>query len=775
MMELLNRTEEIVRQDMRKELCEVNAEELQEAIAKAVLESISLEWKKTRGEKTRKAYYFSAEYLIGRMVFHNLYALGWLKEAREQFLARGVDLSKMEEIEDAAIGNGGLGRLAACFLDSAATMGLPLNGYGIKYKNGLFRQKISDGFQVEEADDWNSDRDPWFVRSEQDSVTVHYRGQEVIAVPYDMPVIGYKSGEVNTLRLWQAEAGKEFDFARFNAGDYAGAVEEKNNAEMITRVLYPNDSAPEGKRLRLKQEYFFSSASLQDLLRRFEKEYGSDFGEFAKYHAIQLNDTHPVVAIPELIRLLMQKGMEFEDAFAVARETFSYTNHTIMAEALETWDIGLFRDLLPEVYDIIVLLNDRLLMELDGRNQAELEILHDGSIQMARLAVYASSCVNGVAEIHTELLKQNVLHDWYAWFPERFQNKTNGVTQRRWLGLCDPELARLISGKIGWDWLKDFSQIQNIEPYIADDAFVRDFLQVKKIRKEKLADYIYKRDKTAVRADSVFDIQIKRLHEYKRQLLNAFSIVDIYFRIKDGELVDFPRMTFVFGSKAAPGYYVAKGIIKYINEISRVIAADDQVNEILQVVFASNYDVSYAQKLVPAANISEQISTAGTEASGTGNMKFMMNGAVTLGTYDGANVEIVRQAGEENNYIFGARVEDLQRIGGSYRPMEIYEKDARIRRVVDTLIDGTFSDGGTGMFGVIYDQLLHGGNGQEADHYKVLLDFGDYMCQKLRAIYDTKDEMMFGRKCLYNIARSGMFSSDRTVAEYARDIWHIEK
>ncbi|WP_066645430.1 glycogen/starch/alpha-glucan phosphorylase [Christensenella timonensis] len=772
-MRALDRIEHIIEDDMQKRLCDTTAAELNAAIAKAVIEEVSPVWNEERDAQKRKAYYFSAEYLIGRMVFNNLYALGWLKELKAELLARGVDIKKMEDLEDAATGNGGLGRLAACFLDSAATMGLPLIGYGIKYKNGLFRQKFENGFQIEIADDWKSDTDPWFLRKEDECVVVKFHNQEVKAVPYDMPVIGYEGGQVNTLRLWQSEALNEFDFRKFNDGDYTGAVAEKNNAEMITRVLYPNDSTREGKELRLKQEYFFTSASLQDLLRRYRRDYECDIRDFAKYHTIQLNDTHPVIAIPEFIRLLGDMGVEFEDAFLMARDVFAYTNHTIMTEALETWDIELFRGLLPDLYEIVVLLNDRLLSEIGNRNRDELEILCGGAVHMARLAVYASKKVNGVAAIHTELLKDKVLRSWYEWFPERFLNKTNGVTQRRWLALCDPELSELISEKIGWGWVKDLEQIRGIEPYIGDDSFVQRFNQAKQVRKDKLAQYIYKRDRIAVRSDSVFDIQIKRLHEYKRQLLNAFSILDIYFRLKSGELTDFPRTTFIFGSKAAPGYYIAKGVIKFINEIGRMIENDPAVNDILQVVFVSNYDVSYAEKLVTAADISEQISTAGMEASGTGNMKFMLNGAVTLGTYDGANIEIAAQAGEENNYIFGARVEDLARIEGTYNPMEIYENNARLRRVIDTLVDGTFSDGDTGMFRAIYDMLLHGSYCQQADKYRLLLDFEDYVNQKLRAIYDTKDAMAFGRKCLYNVARSAFFSSDRTVGEYAREIWGI--
>ena len=767
--------EEIVRLEFQKEMWEATKKELDFAVSKAVIEYVSPEWRKSFDAQVRRAYYFSAEYLIGRMVFHNLHALGIINEVNDMLRQRGMDLSQIQDVEAAVavIGNGGLGRLAACFLDSATVLELPMRGYGIKYKYGLFYQKIENGFQVEVVDDWDSDTNPWFLRRENESVLVSFSNQTVRAIPYDMPIIGYKAKRVNTLRLWQSEAINEFDFQKFNNGDYMGAVEEKNKAEMITYVLYPNDSTLAGKRLRLKQQYFFSSASIQDMLKKYRYNHPlGDMERFVEDTAIQLNDTHPVVAIPEFIRLLMKEGTSFEDAFKVAQEIFNYTNHTIMSEALEKWDINLFRDLLPEVYHVIELINQRLIDEVgNSPDREQLEILHHGEIHMARLAVYCSSYVNGVAYIHTELLKNREMREWYNRYPERFLNKTNGVAQRRWVALSNRELAGLISQKIGDGWIKDFSQIGQIEKYIQDDAFVMKFNEIKQARKRKLAQYIRKRDGYKVNPKTIFDIQVKRLHEYKRQLLNAFSVMDIYFRIKDGELELEHPVSFIFGSKAAPGYYIAKSIIKYINEIAELLERDEQVKDKLAVYFVSNYDVPYAEKIFPAADISEQISTAGTEASGTGNMKFMMNGAVTLGTYDGANVEIFQEAGEENNYVFGARLDEIEKLRGNYDARHYYESNPRITRVVNTLIDGTVNDDGTGMFQNIYNSLVTGG--QSADRYMVLLDFEDYTETKIRALKDYEDRMDFGRKCLYNIARSARFSSDRCIMEYANEIWKL--
>ncbi len=775
--EVFKSIEEIAHLEYQKDLWNLTKKELNFAVCRAVIDYVSRDWRHCVDAQVRRAYYFSAEYLIGRMVFHNLHALGIINEVNAMFNQRGMDLAELQDVEAAVavIGNGGLGRLAACFLDSATVLEKPLMGYGIKYRYGLFYQKIENGFQVEVVDDWDSDTNPWFMRRESESLTVEFSNQTVRAVPYDMPVVGYKAKQINTLRLWQAEAINEFDFQKFNSGDYAGAVEEKNKAEMITHVLYPNDNTLVGKRLRLKQQYFFSSASIQDMLRKYRMQHPMGGMErFVENTAIQLNDTHPVVAIPELIRLLMEDGIAFEEAFGIAQKIFNYTNHTIMSEALERWEIGLFRDLLPDVYAIIEKINERLLTEigLNSPDRDAMEILHNGEIHMARMAVYSSSYVNGVAYIHTELLKKREMKEWYAHYPERFLNKTNGVAQRRWLALCNRELAGLITQKIGDGWIKDFSQIKRIEKFIEDDAFVMKFNEIKLARKKKLAQYIRKRDGFEVPPRTIFDIQVKRLHEYKRQLLNAFSIMDLYFRMKDGEITLSHPVSFIFGSKAAPGYYIAKSIIKYINEIGELLANDDEIKDKLAVYFVSNYDVPYAEKIFPAADISEQISTAGTEASGTGNMKFMMNGAVTLGTFDGANVEIFREAGEENNYVFGARLEEIEAIHDTYDARAYYEANPRIARVVDTLIDGTVSDDNTGMFQNIYNSLVTGGQGN-ADRYKVLLDFESYTETKLQALHDYEDRMAFGRKCLYNIARSGMFSSDRCIAEYASEIWKL--
>lgn len=655
--EVIEQIEEIVQIEFQKNIEAADTKELHYAISRAVIDVISPLWKESYNADVRKAYYFSAEYLIGRMIFHNLHALGIINEVTAMLEERGADIVALQNVGAAVIGNGGLGRLAACFLDSATVMEVPLQGYGIKYRYGLFYQKIENGFQVETVDDWHSETYPWLIRREQDSVIVNFSGQAVRAVPYDMPMIGYKSSMVNTLRLWQAEAVHEFDFQKFNAGDYFGSVQEKNEAEMITYVLYPNDSTQAGKELRLKQQYFFASASLKDMLRGYQHMYTvKELEQFVEKTSIQLNDTHPVVAIPEFIRLLMDDDMEFEDAFEIAGEIFNYTNHTIMSEALERWDIWIFKKLLPDVYKVIEKINKRLLDEIgDSPDRHRLEIIHNGEVHMARLAVYCCAHVNGVAYIHSEILKNREMKEWYNLYPEKFQNKTNGVAPRRWLVLSNRELSALIKSKIGDGWVTDFDQIRKLEEYIGDDDFVRAFNDVKYKRKLKLAEYIKMRDGFIINPDAIFDIQAKRMHEYKRQLLNAFAILDLYFRIKDGQLENLPPVNFIFAAKAAPGYYIAKAIIKFINEVAELIANDDQAKKRLGVFFVSNYDVPYAEKLIGAADISEQISTAGTEASGTGNMKFMMNGAVTLGTYDGANVEIFQQAGEEHNYVFGAR------------------------------------------------------------------------------------------------------------------------
>lgn len=763
--------------DYGKNIQEASTVELYDAVSKAVMKAVAADWRKPLKEK--RACYFSAEFLVGRLIYNNLLNLGLLDQLAELFNENGIELSIFEDIEDAALGNGGLGRLAACFLDSAATQNLPLDGYGIRYRYGLFKQYFENGFQRETADDWQRFGDPWSIRKESEKVRIDFKNQQVYAVPYDTPIIGYGGKRINTLRLWQSEPIHGFDFQLFNEQKYDRAVLERDEAEAISSVLYPNDDTDKGKRLRLKQQYFFSSASLQDLLRKYQAKHGEDFSAFPEEYAIQLNDTHPVISIAELVRLLSERGVPFARALKIVRQTFAYTNHTIMAEALEKWDVRLFKSVIPQVYRYVVLIDKALQKELDhrgirGEDQKPYRILDGGMIHMARMAIFATHSTNGVAKIHTEILKNTALNEWYRLYPERFNNKTNGITQRRWLALCNQELSGFITDKIGGSWVTDLSKLKGLEAFWDDPETLQQFAEIKQLKKQQLADYIEKHEGIRLDPRFLFDIQAKRLHEYKRQLLNAFSILDIYFGLKDGRISNFYPTVFLFGAKAAPGYYRAKGVIKYIHEIAKLVNHDEETKDRLQVLFVANYNVSYAEKLVPAADVSEQISTAGTEASGTGNMKFMLNGAVTLGTYDGANVEIVEQAGKENNYIFGARVEELQQVETVYDPRMVYETYPRIRKVVDTLIDGTFSDGGTGMFQELYDSLLKGASWHKPDHYYLLLDFLPYCDAKLQVNADYRDNrMQFIRKCFVNTANAGKFSSDRTIVEYAKEIWQI--
>ena len=720
---------------------------------------------------------------MGRMMYNNLYCLGILEEVKKLLKKRGVDINVFEDIDDAALGNGGLGRLAACYLDSAATQEVPLDGYGIRYKYGLFKQLIKDGYQVEVSDNWQRFEDPWCLRREDEAVLVSFKDQTVRAVPYDMAVIGCKTSNINTLRLWQAEAVNDFDFTAFNNTEYDKAVKEKNDAENITKVLYPNDNKYEGKVLRLKQQYFFCSASLQDIMRRYKAKHGNDFSYFAKENAIQLNDTHPVSCVPELVRLLMLENMNFDEAFEIARKTCAYTNHTVLGEALEKWPADLMTQVVPEIYHIICLIANKCQEELTAKGisedmKAKMRIVDGNIVHMARLATYASTYVNGVAQLHTEILKDDVLKEWYQVYPERFQNKTNGITQRRWLGLCNPELAAMITDKVGSDdWLTDLSLISKLNESVNDTRTINKFNTIKKKKKVQLAEYIKKMDGYDVNPDTIFDIQVKRLHEYKRQLLNAFSIMTIYYRLKENKLKNWTPTTFIFGAKAAPGYARAKAIIKYINEIANLVNNDPDTKDLLQVYFISNYNVSYAEKIVVAADLSEQTSTAGLEASGTGNMKFMLNGALTLGTYDGANIEIAECAGEENEYIFGARVEDLEKLKAEgYDPKKLYDANPEIKRVVDTLIDGTFDDDGAqgeGSFKELHDSLLKDSSWQKADNYFLIYDLPLYVDAKIKANTDYADRKAFGRKCLINIANAGKFSSDRAIVEYAKEIWHV--
>ena len=762
---------------------ELNPSELHLALGKAVMGEIAPNWAKSKAkhDSERRAYYFSAEFLMGRMMYNNLYCLGILEDVAKMLKKKGIDINVFEEIDDAALGNGGLGRLAACYLDSAATQEVPLDGYGIRYKYGLFKQLIKDGYQVEVADNWQRFEDPWCIRREDEAVLVSFKDQTVRAVPYDMAVIGCKTDNINTLRLWQAEAVNEFDFTAFNDSKYDEAVKEKNDAENISKVLYPNDNQYEGKVLRLKQQYFFCSASLQDIIRRYKAKHGNDFSFFAQENAVQLNDTHPVSCVPELVRLLQIEGMNFDEAFEIARKTCSYTNHTVLGEALEKWPADLMNEVIPVIYDIIALIANKCQEELSAMGvpedkKAKMRIIDGNVVHMARLATYAGTYVNGVAQLHTEILKRDLLKEWYEVYPDRFLNKTNGITQRRWLGLCNPELSELITKKVGSDdWLIDLSKLSVLND-CCDARTINKFNDIKHKKKEQLAAYIKKMDGYDINPDTIFDVQVKRLHEYKRQLLNAFSIMAIYFRIKEGKLPDWTPTTFIFGAKAAPGYARAKAIIKYITEIANLVNNDPDTKDKLQVYFISNYNVSYAEKIVVAADISEQTSTAGLEASGTGNMKFMLNGAVTLGTWDGANIEIAECAGVENEYIFGARVEDIERLKAEgYNPRALYDSNPETKRVIDTLIDGTFDDDGAqgeGSFKELHDALLIGTSWQVADHYFLLYDLPLYVDAKIKANSDYADRKEFGKKCLLNVANAGKFSSDRSILEYAKEIWH---
>ena len=765
---ILANTEALLKLRHDETLTSTTPQRFHDCLGQAVMMAISKNWteSKKRREGHRKAYYLSAEYLMGRLVYSNLFNMGILHSIRRAFAEKGVDLAELEDIEDAALGNGGLGRLAACFLDSAVTKGIPLSGYGLRYRFGLFKQSFDEaGNQKEMADDWTRYGDPWSYRREKHAVKVTFADQTVIAMPYDMPILGYHTDNIGTLRLWQCEPEQELDFDAFNARDLEKALQEKNSAEDITRVLYPNDETREGKLLRIRQQYVLSSASLQDILRVYRSTHGKDLVHLHEAAAIQLNDTHPALSIPELIRLLMAEGLDFDSAVTVAGKTFAYTNHTVMAEALETWDLDLMGEILPEIVEILRRLDDRCRKEYPG-----LSLIRDNRIHMADLSIYLSTAVNGVAKIHTEILKHHVFRDWYAVFPEKFQNKTNGITPRRWLGLSNPELTRLLEEYVSPGFLTQLDWLQVLKPVI-DDELISKFNQVKFTKKQQLVKVLRDKEGVVVDPHFVFDVHIKRLHEYKRQLLNGFSILDIYFALKEGRLPDFTPTLFLFGAKAAPGYRRAKAIIRYLNRVAKLVNGDPAMAGKMQVVFVQNYNCSYAEHIIPAADISEQISAAGTEASGTGNMKLMLSGAVTLGTLDGANVEIVEQAGAENNYIFGATVEELAALRDHYNPRALYEADPALRRVVDSLIDGTVET--DDEFKELYDSLLTGVDWQRPDPYFLLQDFRAYQEARLKANRDYRDRMAFGRKCLMNVASAGKFSSDHTVRQYADEIWKV--
>ncbi len=711
--------------------------------------------KATQKPATKNAYYLSMEFLIGRSFYNNLMELGVLEEAKEILAQKGIDINVFEEIEDAALGNGGLGRLAACFLDSAAGLGLPLQGYGIRYKYGLFKQAIKNGFQVELPDDWQKFGDPWSIRRENEKRLIKFADMSVWAVPYDMPVFGKR---VNNLRLFQAEGNEE--------------------AQKISEYLYPADDTEEGKLLRLRQEYFFSAAAIGELVDKHIKKHGRRFDNFSEFNSIQLNDTHPILAIAEFIRLLTtEHRVCLSDALEVAKKTFSYTNHTILPEALECWQSLQIKKILPEIYSILMKVYVKQKDEF-ARLKCSLEEASDMAIysadkfSMANLALFVGNKVNGVAKLHTDILKSNLFKTAFKYYPEKFQNKTNGITQRRWLMLCNRELSELIDNSIGQDWRNDIQLLGQLESKV--NNIIPDFIKVKAEKKRQLFEYIKIHEGVDITENFIVYSQVKRLHEYKRQLMTALAILEIYKSLKNGTIKEFQPSVFIFGAKSAPSYKRAKAIIKFINEIADKINSDEQTNRLLKVVFVQNYNVSYAEKIVAGTDVSLQVSTAGLEASGTGNMKFMMNGAVTCGTMDGANIEIVELAGKENNYIFGAEVDEIERLKkDGYNPTEIIKNSDLHNFAMSTLIDGTFNDGNTGYFKDLYDSLTIGASWHKPDQYFVLHDLQSYVDALLKINSDYKNKNDFALKQLNNTANSAYFSSDRTIKEYAKNIWEI--
>ena len=752
-----------------------------QGLSAAIIDRIADRWHAT--ERTyavgRMEHYFSAEFLMGRALLNNLSNLGMVDEAREALAALGKDLSVvLEEEPDAALGNGGLGRLAACFLDSCATLDLPVAGYGILYRYGLFKQLFDNGFQTEHPDPWMEEGYPFVIRREEEQRIVRYADLTVRAIPYDMPITGYGTQNVNTLRLWKAEPMEEFDYDAFNSQRFTDAIVDRERTMDISRVLYPNDTTFEGKVLRVRQQYFFCSASLQAIVDNYVAERGSDLRGFAEYNAIQLNDTHPVLAIPELMRILMDEhGLGWEDAWDVVSRTFAYTNHTVLAEALETWDVHIFDRLFPRISEIVREIDRRFRIDMsergvDGATIDYMAPVAGNTVRMAWIACYASYSINGVAALHTEIIKRETLKEWYAIWPERFNNKTNGVTPRRWLKQCNPRLATLLDEVTGSDrWVTDLDALSEYTGAGNSELYAR-LAQIKHANKVDFAAWIKDREGVEIDADAIYDVQIKRLHEYKRQLLNAFYVLDLYFRIKDNPALDVPKRVFIFGAKAAPGYIRAKAIIKLINTIADLVNNDPDINGRIKVVFVHNYNVSPAEHIIPAADISEQISMAGKEASGTSNMKFMMNGALTLGTLDGANVEILEAVGEENAYIFGATDDELPELRRHYDPRWHYENVPGLKRVIDALTDGTLDDSNSGWFHDLRWSLLESGY-EPADVYYVLGDFASYRETKDRMAQDYRDQEAWSRKAWINITRSGRFSSDRTISDYAREVWHI--
>ena len=792
----------------RKELSEATDQQLFQAVSGVVKEWIVDDWinthKKIEEQDSKKLYYFSMEFLEGRALGNNLINLRRNKEVREALDELGVDLNLIEDQErDPALGNGGLGRLAACFLDSLATLNYPAYGCGIRYRYGLFRQKIKDGFQVETPDNWLKNGYPFEVKRSEYACEVKFGGyvstewdghrnhfvqkgyRSILAVPYDMPIVGYGNGMVNTLRVWDAEPMEEFRLDEFDKGNYEKAVEQQNFAKTIVDVLYPNDNHMSGKELRLSQQYFFVSASVQLAIRRYMQDH-KDIHELPDKVVFHMNDTHPTLVVPELMRILLDDyNLEWDDAWEITKRTCAFTNHTIMSEALEKWPIELFSRLLPRIYQIVEEINRRFAAFIDSRNypnahekHRNMDIIFDGQVRMANMAIIGSFSVNGVAEIHNRILEQEVFKDYYEIWPQKFNNKTNGVTQRRFLLHADPLLSDWITDKIGPEWITDLERLKELEVYADDLKAQREFMNIKYQNKVRLAEYIEKHNGIKVDPRSIFDVQVKRLHEYKRQLMNILHVMYLYNQLKEHPGMDMLPRTFIFGAKAAPGYYRAKMTIKLINSVADVINNDKSINGRIKVVFIEDYCVSNAEIIIPASDISEQISTASKEASGTSNMKFMMNGALTLGTMDGANIEIVEKAGADNAFIFGMSAEEViaHEKSRDYDPMDIFNSDPEIRKVLMQLINGFYSPDDTERFRDIYNSLLNKqSSGGIADQYFTLKDFRDYCRAHDEVDRRYRDEAYWARACIINIANSGKFSSDRTIEEYVRDIWHLSK
>ena len=777
------------------------------AVALATKDAIIDAWIATQEQMKKQdpkiVYYMSMEFLMGRALGNNLINLTYYDEVKEALEELGCDLNVIEDQEpDAALGNGGLGRLAACFLDSLATLGYAAYGCGIRYRYGMFKQKIENGYQKEIPDDWLVDGNPFELRRPEYAKIVKFGGyvdveveqngknhfiqkgyQAVRAIPCDLPVVGYGNNVVNTLRIWDAEAMNTFRLDAFDKGDYQQAVEEENLAKLLVEVLYPNDNHMAGKELRLKQQYFFISASVQEAIARYKRNH-DDIRKFYEKAAFQLNDTHPTVAVAELMRILIdEEGLEWDEAWEVTTKTCAYTNHTIMAEALEKWPIELFSRLLPRVYQIVEEINRRFVLDIQAKYPGAQEkirkmaIIYDGQVKMAHLAIAAGHSVNGVARLHTEILKKQELKDFYEMMPEKFNNKTNGITQRRFLLHGNPLLAQWVTDHIGDEWITDLSQISKLKVYADDEKAQQEFMNIKYQNKVRLAKYIQEHNGVTVDPRSIFDVQVKRLHEYKRQLLNILHVMYLYNKIKEHPDMEFYPRTFIFGAKAAAGYRRAKLTIKLINSVADVINNDASINGKIKVVFIEDYRVSNAELIFAAADVSEQISTASKEASGTGNMKFMLNGALTIGTMDGANVEMVEEMGEENAFIFGLSADEVINYEqhGGYNPMDIFNSDQDIRHVLMQLINGYYAPQDPELFRDLYDSLLNTNNSDRADTYFILKDFRSYAetHAKIEAVY--RDEKQWAKKALWNTACSGKFSSDRTIQEYVDDIWHLDK